>query len=132
MPVKTPFVKATASSYITDMFALYRTTFFQTKMYVIVMYNFPMTNTHELPHTSRINMRLSSKQREIIDKAVKLKGMTLSQWAIEHLVEDAQSEIEQQTIRYISNESFEKFLELLDEPPSSAAQALLERDPEWL
>lgn len=77
-------------------------------------------------------MRLSSKQREIIDKAVKLKGMTLSQWAIEHLVEDAQSEIEQQTIRYISNESFEKFLELLDEPPSSAAQALLERDPEWL
>lgn len=77
-------------------------------------------------------MRLSSKQREIIDKAVKLKGMTLSQWAIEHLVEDAQSEIEQQTIRYISNESFEKFLELLDEPPSSAAQALLETDPEWL
>lgn len=114
------------------MFALYRTTFFQTKMYVIVMYNFHMTSTHELPHTSRINMRLSSKQREIIDKAVKLKGMTLSQWAIEHLVEDAQSEIEQQTIRYISNESFEKFLELLDEPPSSAAQALLERDPEWL
>lgn len=76
-------------------------------------------------------MRLTPEQRRTIDTAVSLKGMSITQWAIDHLVDDARRDIEEETVLTLPPESFDKFVRALDEPLNERAIAMLQREPNW-
>ena len=63
----------------------------------------------------RMDIRLTQPQRKNYEKAAELRGQTLSQW----------------TTTQLSDEAFERFLALLDEPMPEAARELLARESIW-
>ncbi|MCI1914941.1 MAG: DUF1778 domain-containing protein [Bifidobacteriaceae bacterium] len=81
----------------------------------------------------RIDMRLTAEQRAQIDRAAGLKGMNLTQWALNHLLEAARSDIRDETAMALSAEAFDAFEKTLDEGPkfAEAAKELLAIEPHW-
>lgn len=103
-------------------------------MYGKIPYNVGMTTAaaSATSKTSRIDIRMSDEQRALIDKAAAVKGSTVSQWVLSHLVHDAERDIlEESTIR-LSSKSYDNFLKALDRPMPEQMRELLSRDPEWL
>ena len=71
----------------------------------------------------RMDIRLTQSQRKNYEKAAELRGQTLSQWTTMHLDEA-------HTTR-LSDEAFERFSALLDDPMPEAARELLARESIW-
>lgn len=88
--------------------------------------------TTEPVRSSRLNMRLTSEQRQTIDMAASLKGSSITQWAIDHLVTDARRDIEEETVTRLPSKAFDEFLKALDKPMPQAARDLIDMDPDWL
>ena len=82
--------------------------------------------------SSRLNMRLTPEQRQPIDMAASLKGSSITQWAIDHLVTDARRDIEEETVTRLPSKAFDEFLKALDKPMPQAARDLIDMDPDWL
>lgn len=82
--------------------------------------------------SSRLNMRLTPEQRQTIDLAASLKGSSITQWAIDHLVNDARRDIEEETVTRLPSKAFDEFMKALEKPMPKEAKELLEMDPEWL
>ena len=82
--------------------------------------------------SSRLNMRLTPEQRQTIDMAASLKGSSIAQWAIDHLVTDARRDIEEETVTRLPSKAFDEFLKALDKPMPQAARDLIDMDPDWL
>ncbi|MBM6700445.1 DUF1778 domain-containing protein [Bifidobacterium pullorum subsp. saeculare] len=81
---------------------------------------------------SRLDVRMTEEQRGLINRAAALKGATITQWALDHLMDDARKDIEDETSIRLSTEAFDAFLKALDEPMPKAAVELLGREPNWL
>lgn len=90
------------------------------------------TVTTDQARTSRLNMRLTPEQRKAIDMAAALKGSSITQWAINHLVADARRDIQEETVMTLPSKSFDEFLQALDKPMPKSAKDLIELEPEWL
>lgn len=88
--------------------------------------------TPEPVRSSRLNMRLTPEQRQTIDMAASLKGSSITQWAIDHLVTDARRDIEEETVTRLPSKAFDEFLKALDKPMPQAARDLIDMDPDWL
>ena len=71
--------------------------------------------------TSRLDIRLTDAQRQLIERAAELTGSTLTQWTARHLLESARKDIEEATVLHLE----------LDQPVPPAAEKLTERDPQW-
>ena len=69
--------------------------------------------------TSRLDIRLTAEQRALIERAVSLKGSTLTQ------------EIEEASSLKLENEAFDAFLRALDEPVPAEMAELMQREPQW-
>ncbi|BDR52160.1 hypothetical protein KIM372_00670 [Bombiscardovia nodaiensis] len=89
---------------------------------------------------ARLDIRLTDEERALIERAAELKASTLTQWTARHLLEAARRDIEEETSLRLASKDFDRFLEVLDEPTSGAANVadassrvdeLLNRDPEW-
>ena len=92
-----------------------------------------MTSTITEPaRSSRLNMRLTPEQRQTIDIAASLKGSSITQWAIDHLVTDARRDIEEETVTRLPSKAFDEFLKALDRPMPTAAKDLIEMEPDWI
>lgn len=87
--------------------------------------------TATLGKSSRMDVRLTQEQRNQIEKAAALQGMTLTQWAVSHLLDCAQRDIDQATTTRLSAGEFDAFLALLDRPMPEATQHLLAEKPIW-
>lgn len=98
-------------------------------LYVILPYNIFMAT--KIKKTSRLEIRLTPEERQIIERAATLKGSTITQWTARHLLNAAQEDIEQETQLKLTNEAFDAFLKALDEPMPKEMQELLSRDPQW-
>ncbi|WEV63823.1 DUF1778 domain-containing protein [Bifidobacterium sp. ESL0732] len=85
----------------------------------------------KIKKTSRLEIRLTPEERQIIERAATLKGSTITQWTARHLLNAAQEDIEQETQLKLTNEAFDAFLKALDEPMPKEMQELLSRDPQW-
>ena len=81
--------------------------------------------------TSRLDIRLTDEQRAMIERAASLTGSTLTQWTAQHLLEAARLDIEKETTLRLNAESFDAFVDTLDEPIPAAAKELMARDPQW-
>lgn len=74
--------------------------------------------------TSRLDIRLTDAQRQLIERAAELTGSTLTQWTARHLLESARKDIEEATVLHLESQA-------LDQPVPPAAEKLTERDPQW-
>jgi uncharacterized protein (DUF1778 family) len=79
----------------------------------------------------RMDMRMTQEQREQIERASELKGMSLTQWALGNLLDAARRDIEEETVTKLSAQEFDRFLELIEQPMPVEAQALMEQEPLW-
>ena len=87
--------------------------------------------TRTAPKTSRLDIRLTEEQRDLIERAAALTGSTLTQWTAQHLLEAARLDIEKETTLRLDAQSFEAFIRALEEPAPDAARELMSRDPQW-
>jgi uncharacterized protein (DUF1778 family) len=81
--------------------------------------------------TSRIDMRVTDDQKELIERAAALKGQSVTQWSVDCLVENARADIEYETTTRLSEAAFDAFLQELDKPLPKATRRLLSRDRVW-
>jgi len=81
--------------------------------------------------TSRLDMRLTPEQRKEIEYAAGLKGMSLTQWAVQSLLASARRDVEEETTTRLSMEAFDEFARALGQGMPQEAQDLLARKPVW-
>lgn len=103
-------------------------------LYAFFPYNHSMATltkqTVSKQKTSRLDIRLTDAQRQLIERAAELTGSTLTQWTARHLLESAR-DIEEATVLHLESQAFQDFIQALDQPVPPAAEKLMERDPQW-
>jgi uncharacterized protein (DUF1778 family) len=79
--------------------------------------------------TDRLDMRLTTEQKEILERAAAISGQPLTGFALSHLLETAQDLIERHQRTVLSLRDGRRFLEVLeaDEAPAPALAAALRR-----
>ena len=87
-----------------------------------------VTNTSK---TSRLDMRMSDEQRSEIERAASIKGMSLTQWALQNLLAAARRDIQEETVTRLSMDAFDQFKTALDTGMPPEAVALLSQKPVW-
>ena len=81
--------------------------------------------------TSRLDMRMSDEQRSEIERAASIKGMSLTQWALQNLLAAARRDIQEETVTRLSMSAFDQFKSALDAGMPPEAVALLDQKPVW-
>lgn len=80
---------------------------------------------------SRFEMRLTPSQKECLDQAAEIKGLSTSQWALSNLLVAADRDIQESHVLYLDDEQWNSFIKALDEPMSAKMVELLESEPIW-
>ncbi len=66
---------------------------------------------------SRIDLRITQEQKELLEKAASLKGVSLSAYTILHLLPLAQQEIAAQEKLVLSDRDRDLFMSTIENPP---------------
>jgi uncharacterized protein (DUF1778 family) len=69
-------------------------------------------------HTERINIRLEPSKKDLIERAAALRGLTLTQFVILTLCEEAKQVLSNDEILVLSDRDRDAFLKALDNPPA--------------
>lgn len=83
-----------------------------------------------IPHQStRLDFRLPTDQKALIERAASLQGQTLSQFAISILVQTARETIQQAAVTDLTVRDRNRFMKMLDAPaePNTALKAAAKR-----
>lgn len=80
---------------------------------------------------SRFEMRLTPSQKERLDQAAEIKGLSTSQWALSNLLVAADRDIQESHVLYLDDEQWNSFIKPLDEPMPTKMVELLESEPIW-
>lgn len=80
---------------------------------------------------SRFEMRLTPSQKERLDQAAEIKGLSTSQWALSNLLVAADRDIQESHVLYLNDEQWNSFIKSLDEPMPTKMVELLESEPIW-
>lgn len=80
---------------------------------------------------SRFEMRLTPSQKERLDQAAEIKGLSTSQWALSNLLVAADRDIQESHVLYLDDEQWNSFIKSLDEPMPTKMVGLLESEPIW-
>lgn len=80
---------------------------------------------------SRFEMRLTPSQKERLDQAAEIKGLSTSQWALSNLLVAADRDIQESHVLYLDDEQWNAFIKSLDEPMPTKMVELLESEPIW-
>lgn len=80
---------------------------------------------------SRFEMRLTPSQKERLDQAAEIKGLSTSQWALSNLLVAADRDIQESHVLYLDDEQWNSFIKSLDEPMPTKMVELLENEPIW-
>lgn len=80
---------------------------------------------------SRFEMRLTPSQKERLDQAAEIKGLSTSQWALSNLLVAADRDIQESHVLYLDDEQWNLFIKSLDEPMPTKMVELLESEPIW-
>lgn len=97
--------------------------------YVQTPYNYGMTETTN--KASRFEMRLTSSQKERLDQAAAIRGLSTSQWALTNLLVAADRDIRESHVLHLDDEAWDSFVRALDEPMPEEMVRLLESEPIW-
>lgn len=80
---------------------------------------------------SRFEMRLTPSQKERLDQAAEIKGLSTSQWALSNLLVAADRDIQESHVLYLDDEQWNSFIKSMDEPMPTKMVELLESEPIW-
>lgn len=80
---------------------------------------------------SRFEMRLTPSQKERLDQAAEIKGLSTSQWALSNLLVAADRDTQESHVLYLDDEQWNSFIKSLDEPMPTKMVELLESEPIW-
>ena len=80
---------------------------------------------------SRFEMRLTPSQKERLDQAAEINGLSTSQWALSNLLVAADRDIQESHVLYLDDEQWNSFIKSLDEPMPTKMVELLESEPIW-
>ena len=80
---------------------------------------------------SRFEMRLTPSQKERLDQAAEIKGLSTSQWALSNLLVAADRDIQESHVLCLDDEQWNSFIKSLDEPMPTKMVELLESEPIW-
>lgn len=64
--------------------------------------------------SERLEMRLTAEQKELIERAARLKGMDVTSFAVPTLLEVAREVVTHPSMTFLSDRDFARFLEILD------------------
>ena len=81
--------------------------------------------------TSRIDLRMTDEQKRQIERAAALCGTSVSQWSIDRLLDSARTDIANARKTTLSDQAFDEFARLLDEPVDPAFEAFAKRKTPW-
>lgn len=81
--------------------------------------------------SARLDMRMTSDQRAEIERAAAIKGMSLTQWALQNLLASARRDIQEEATTILSMRAFDAFRQALDSGMPDEASALLDQKPVW-
>lgn len=87
--------------------------------------------TETTSKASRFEMRLTPSQKERLDQAAEIKGLSTSQWALSNLLVAADRDIQESHVLYLDDEQWNSFIKSLDEPMPTKMVELLESEPIW-
>jgi uncharacterized protein (DUF1778 family) len=66
---------------------------------------------------NRIDLRVNSEQKELLEKAASLKGLSLSAYLLSHGLEAAKAELEKHQSLVLNDRDRDLFLSLIVNPP---------------
>ncbi len=69
------------------------------------------------PKDSRIDLRVTQEQKELLEQAAALKGVSLSGYTLFHLVPIARQEIDSHERLVLSNRDRDLFMSVMENPP---------------
>lgn len=81
--------------------------------------------------TSRLDLRMSEEQRDRIDEAARLNGMSVSQWSLSKLMESAREDIAQNNQIVLTSSSFDEFERLLEGEVDPVFEKTRSRTTRW-
>ena len=76
-----------------------------------------MATLHNEPKQEKLNIRINSEERELIDRAAKIRGENRSGFILSAARREAEETILEQTIIKASPEAYAEFLQRLDKAP---------------
>ena len=91
-------------------------------------YNMGMPNATK---TNRFEMRLTEQQRATIERAAATRGLSLTHWAIDNLMDAARRDIREGNTIYLSDEAYDDFVDALDNPMPPQMTKLLNTPAVW-
>ena len=71
-----------------------------------------------------INIRATSGQRNVIDQAAELRGMSRSEFMLDASYREAQNALMDQTFFVLDPEAFDAFRAMLDNPPPPSPELI--------
>jgi uncharacterized protein (DUF1778 family) len=77
----------------------------------------PTMKHHNSDAVARINFRLPNEMKEVVERAATASGLTLTDFAIQALLERANEVLRDYEARKLSDRDRDQFLALLDEEP---------------
>lgn len=81
--------------------------------------------------SARLDLRMTEDDKAQIETAAHIDGVSVSQWSIAHLVENARRTISEQAVIKLSAEAFDEFARLLDEPRDPAFDRFAKGTTRW-
>jgi len=77
----------------------------------------------------RLEMRLTREQKDLIERAARIRGLDVTSFAIPTVLEAAREVVGRQSVTVLSERDFKKFLRVLDadEEPAPKLKAAVKR-----
>ena len=79
----------------------------------------------------RLDLRLTAEQRRQIERAAELRGQNLSDWATSKLIDAARTDIVDSELIRLTEDDFERFAAVLEQPVPDGVAALMTRHTQW-
>jgi uncharacterized protein (DUF1778 family) len=76
----------------------------------------------ETTKSSRIDLRVTQQQKELLEKAAALQGISLSAYTLSHLIPIAQKEISDREKLILSDRDRDLLMSALENPPKLAGK----------
>lgn len=80
---------------------------------------------------ARLDLRMTRDQKEELELAANLSGISMSQWALENLLSCARETISRSNHTIMAAEDFDAFVEALDKPMNPTLRSFTEQKTMW-
>ncbi len=95
-------------------------------------HHMPKRLSIDIPQSHAVNLRIRSDIRALIDRAAQAQGKTRSDFMIDAARRAAEEALLDQTLVRVDSETYDYFLSVLDQPPSSQRfERLMQAPAPW-